>query len=260
MGSLLSSPTSRTCGIDSVQSIDRRINPLVFPAPKSDNNAIEGMLTIKSGSGIEVSALIVTPKVKLSEKYVIFSHGNGSDLKINYEWMKSFSNLFGVDIISYDYPSYGLTRGIANEQKCVECLAAVVEHVSSLVKKQNIILMAHSLGTGIVIDYVSKCDWKNVVILISPYKSIPRVMLDSSFSDSLVQNYNFASFEKMHLVNCPVKIFHGEKDLLILISHGKEIYDKLKDKSLAPVWIREAGHNDILYMLPDDDVFEALNY
>ncbi|AYV83818.1 MAG: putative alpha/beta hydrolase [Hyperionvirus sp.] len=274
MGGLFSgaSKARSCCGMDSIKYFDDRIYPRVFPAPSVNKKKMESlgasdedkrttMRMIKSGlSELNISTVAIAPKNNLLDKYVIFSHGNGSDIELNYQWQKYFCDRFGVHIISYDYPSYGFTDGRANESKCVECLSAVVSFVESFVKRENIILMGHSLGTGVVIDYVSQQKWRNPIILVAPYKSIPRVILDSSFADCLIKNYKLGSIYKINQIICPVKIIHGEADTLILVSHGKEIYDKLVDKSLRPVWVKDAGHNDILEMLPERDIMEVLAY
>lgn len=43
---------------------------------------------------------------------------------------------------------------------------------------ENILLVDQSLGICVVIDYISKNKWTKPVILISPYKSILKIITD----------------------------------------------------------------------------------
>src|SRR5258705_194298 len=80
------------------------------------------------------------------------------------------------------------------------------------IEEKNIILIGQSLGTGIVIDYVSKNKWDSPIILISPYKSIISVVCDSSIVKPIDK---FQSLKKIKSITCPVKIFHGKEDKTI---------------------------------------------
>lgn len=105
-------------------------------------------------------------------------------------------------------------------------------------------MVGQSLGTGVCVDYCAKTGWVDPVILISPYKSLVRVIADSCISTAVDSSFN--TIEKIPDLKCPVKILHGEQDTLINVSHGREIYDKLSDKTFDPVWFPTAGHNNIL--------------
>jgi pimeloyl-ACP methyl ester carboxylesterase len=109
----------------------------------------------------------------------------------------------------------------------------------------------------IVVDYISKYKWTTPTILISPYKSICKVVLDSSLTRPIDK---FRSLSKLSSVKCPIKIFHGEADEVINISHGKEIYKNLGNKTFDPVWLAGIGHNNILEAINNDDIIEVLNY
>ena len=273
MGGTLSSKS----GIDSIGSVDTTINQVLFPAPATHPDKIRSLAklpyttldTVVSESGINVSVLTIVPESMEYKKTVIWSHGNGCDVYTSYDYLHQFCNDFGVRVVCYDYPGYGLTPGKADEESCVECLATVVETVAdtdpyadTVVVDKDMLLVGQSLGTGVVINHITGrgAGWRSPVILISPYKSIPRVLTDTSAVESCVSKYRFATHSKISAVKCPVKIFHGERDTLIDIAHARDLYDALPDKTLGPVWIPDADHNDILGKIDDDDIWEVLHY
>lgn len=194
-----------------------------------------------------------------NKKVILFSHGNASDVLASYSYCRYLADMYGIDCVCYDYVGYGLStkEGVTNpyEEGCYDSIKIMVEHLKE--QYDTIYLMGQSLGTGVCIDYCSKNEWSTPVILISPYKSLVRVMFDTCLSSTLDTSFN--TYEKLPNVTCPVKIIHGDSDTLINISHGREIYEKLNDKSLKPYWVGGAGHNDILQYIQYEHLADVFN-
>lgn len=276
MGSLLSS--SNQCGIDSFSSVDSTINSLVFSPPSTnDEKIITQMLRLKAMAkkvGIKVqflktenkngkiSMIKCNPLDQLFTKYIIFSHGNASNIYHMGQYLIDLAQTYKICVICYDYPGYGKSKGPASEQNSYESLKSCVSYVVNglMVNPQDIILIGQSLGTGITVHYAAEVGWKSPIILISPYKSVPRVLSDSFMIDWLVAKYRFNTIDKIDKLVCPVKIFHGKLDTVISISHGEDLYNKLPNKSLNPVWIEDADHNDILDKIKVEDFDEVFNF
>jgi len=144
----------------------------------------------------------------------------------------------------YYYPSYGLSTGELNEFTCYQCLEDVIKYYKTYT--ENILLVGQSLGTGIVVDYVSKNQWTNPIILISPYKSIPKIITDYDWIEYLICKNKFASYLKISNANCSIKIFHGISDELINHTHSLELYNLMPNKKFKPTLFNNCGHNDIL--------------
>lgn len=154
---------------------------------------------------------------------LIFSHGNGCDIYTFYDYLKLLTEKLNIMVVSYDYLTYGSSEGELHENNCCQALSDVMSHYLKMTNK--ILLVGQSLGTGIVIDYVSKNSWSNPIILISPYKSIPKVITDVDIVEGLVSKHRYASYQKISRSKCKIKIFHGKSDELIDISHGIELYN-----------------------------------
>jgi pimeloyl-ACP methyl ester carboxylesterase len=259
MGSTISS----SCGIDSFGSVDDAITYLLFQAPDNSDWDIEN-LKRKSGYSLKnidgISILEIQPTVKRSNKLIIFSHGNASDIYDMSIYLEKLSNSLGATVVCYDYPGYGLSMGRASEEGCNNAITITVNHYLNSFLQSNIILVGQSLGTGVVTSFITTNKWNTPVILISPYKSIPRVIYDIPTECSFKHN-TFGTVYKLHKITCPVKIFHGKADEVINCSHSEYIYKNLPAvaKVFEPTYYDRIGHNDILGIIKIEDYQNVMN-
>ena len=181
-----------------------------------------------------------------SDKYIVFAHGNASTIYDMRPFLIRLSNLTRTNVIAFEYPGYSCCEGNPSEKGCYDNIRKMIEHLVLFdeIDSKNIYLVGQSLGTGIVVNFASECNWDNPIMLISPYKSIISIVLDSNSCESRNNIDMFESIDRIDNIRCPIKIIHGTKDDVINISHGQELYQRSKNK-MEPVWV-ECGHNDIL--------------
>lgn len=243
-----------------VLSID--IGGLVFPIPpkltwEEDKNFAFYKIHHRGASNLEQPNLISVAQCPAKLTYsrtMIYSHGNACDLPRLKKQILHLSQLLEANIVSYDYPGYGESTGLPTEDTCTVTLDYVVRHIKTLVSDpKSIYLMGHSMGTGVTVNYAFCTKWTNPIILVAPYKSVPRVVFDYYRIDTvpIFQKYKFESFKKMHDLLCPVKIIHGEQDKVIPISHAQYLYRRIpKDKrKWKPTFLKDAHHNNIVYVI-----------
>lgn len=241
------------------------INKLVFNPKKVQRQPYLSTvknIKIKSKNQNLIDVIICYPE-KYSDnddKLIIFSHGNTTINEYQQAYLSEMSEQLNIPIVGYDYQGYGSSQGVSSEQNCYEDHESVIDYFKQLYPKSTIYLMARSLGTGVVVDYISKHQWDNPVILVSPYESILNIISEYSVIRWCLQNYDlFDSKSKIKNVTCPIKIFHGNNDRLVNISHGKNLYDLLSNKKYKPCWIDGCGHREILNKLPVDELKEVFN-
>ena len=265
MGSSLSSCSSSS----SCSSLEDTMNSKIFYPPslsydiKKLNSKSCTMLSTQTLSKQTVHlAHIIPNNNNKTQKYIIMSSGNGADVFGMIDYGQYLANNLNVSVILYDYLGYGHSTGSPSETGCYESISAVISYVKNElhVLEKDITLIGQSLGTGITIDYVSKNNWKSPIILISPYKSIISVVYDSSIVQLANPIDKFKTLSKLGNVFCPVKIFHGDADELINVSHGKTIYEKLNNKTFEPTWLKGVGHNDILGVIDLKEVEKVVRY
>jgi pimeloyl-ACP methyl ester carboxylesterase len=228
------------------------VNKFVFPAPsyeESQHHSLINKYDIKFITKENKSVPYILHRNK-SDKYIVFAHGNGTDITIMSSWVKNLANLLNVNAMLFEYPGYSVCNGPSCEQGCCENIEIAVDYLIETlnIPEENIYLIGQSLGTGIIVDFIAKRKWQSPTALISPYKSIVSVVMnDESCSSKVVKSTvdMFETMKKIDKVIAPIKIFHGEDDNTINISHGKELYRALNNK-LIPVWFPNTGHCDII--------------
>lgn len=259
-----------------LSKVDNGFDTLLKP-PKTNKRLIEGMnkqkdgrrasLNALSSNGLLISTFKLHPKNSTikPEKYVIFSHGNTTDMYSIRNYMQYLADKFNVIVIGYDYPGFGLSDGKPNEKGCIQSLDIVINYVKDIYLEgddnanKKIILIGQSFGSSVLIDYALENNWTEPIILISPYKNIVKPFYDTKILNSFVKNYKSDLYDKISKLKCPVKIFHGTKDRLIRISHIEKLFDSLSDKSLRPVWVDDADNNTILTKIDSNDLREVFS-
>lgn len=235
------------------------------PPPINNTKYLPNVKNIKiiSKNSNKIDVIVCYPHINYNNnKIIIYSHGNASNnCELQY-YLTNLSNMLNIMVVCYDYQGYGNSEGYCSEQNCYDDITSVVEYVRYKYHDKKIYLIGQSLGTGIVIDYVSKHDWHYPIILISPYESMLNIAVEeNSIIRWLLAEYDmFSSIGKISKVRCPVKIFHGAKDSLINISHARKLYEQLPNKTFEPSWIMDCGHNDITNYITVNDLQEIINY
>ena len=228
------------------------IRDQVFPLIMRERNAEE----IKKLPGLKITTTGITfveiePIMKTSFDIIIYSHGNAIDIYETYYSMVELADMTGKKVIVYDYPSYGLSTGICTEDSTIDSLADIVQFYN------NIILIGESIGTGVVLGYLSK--YKNdkikKVVLISPFLSIPKIVCESWWLELFFDasgGDSFRSYSRIDNVKVPIIIFHGSCDKLIPVSHSRRLSSL--NKNCIFYIIEGAGHNDIFRKIDFRDI------
>lgn len=216
---------------------------------------IQNNLNIQYKQG--TSYIEIIPRINLNiNKVIIFSHGNSCDIYGIYTFLIKLSNTFNINVISYDYPGYGLTLGSPTEKSCIDSLNNIISG-----ENRKIILIGHSIGTGVIISYCYNFKYNpELLILISPFKSISNTIFNencASFIDSSITSCGGTSFNSINYIkniNCKIKIYHGDRDELFSIDHPKSLYKKVENRCILNI-LNGIGHNNILdFILKKNDL------
>lgn len=199
-------------------------------------------------SGQNHSILMKQHDAEKGEKTVIYFHGNAGNISGRYDRLKQFiDNGFGVLAVSYS--GYAGTEGYKDEineqQIYTDARAAIRSLHSQKVSSQDIILYGESLGTGVAAQLATEYEVA-LTVLQSPYTSIPDMAQEQyPFLPgiSLLVKDKFDSLSKIHQLNSPLLILHGENDNLIPISQAEALFDKAREPKKF-VRFPNTRHND----------------
>ena len=219
------------------------VHDSTFTPPKPNYALLESLGVYKIDG---VSLIRIKPLVrKNGTKVIVFSHGNGCDIAIMYSYLVKLSNHYGVDVVCYDYPGYGLSNGYPTELSCNRALDVVIKSLICY----DIILMGHSLGTAVSVSYCYNFDFNpKLLILISPFKSIVSTVVDSKLVETSCQISNASTFRTLdyiRFIKCNIKIYHGDSDNMFSEEHAISLYNQVQNRCCLQI-LQNIGHCDIL--------------
>lgn len=159
----------------------------------------------------------------MSQRLILYFHANGEDLSQLSEFLGTMRDALNVSILAVEYPGYGLYHGEPTEEQIFEDAEGVIIFVGKELNIQycNIVVVGRSIGSGAAVHLCTKFKLGGLV-LISPFTSIKAVIRDKVgllISKCIKERFN--NLDKIHLVQCKVKIIHGSKDELVRPEHSK---------------------------------------
>jgi len=184
----------------------------------------------------------------------LYSHGNAEDLGQIIPLLNQLRTNYQVNVCSYDYTGYGLSKNAVDGEVCplpsqervYSDAEAVWEYLSETlsIQPENIVLYGRSLGSGPACHLASlHANHIRGLILCSPLLSC----IQTQVNTHLLKKYDvFDNQSRIPSITCPVLVVHGTKDKVVPLSHGKYFDKHLPTKPLT-VWVENAGHNDILH-------------
>src|SRR5947207_9548823 len=147
--------------LSTISDVDTFVKNKVFIIPQTEKEKIKslnGIFNVKDDIKInneditlDIHGVHIKPESNNNDnnenkrKHIIFSHGTSCDIFTIYDFLKDFSNKYNVDIITYDYPSFGLSTSSNNdihENLCYRSHEIIVDYVKNLdVDDDNIYLI-----------------------------------------------------------------------------------------------------------------------
>ena len=151
---------------------------------------------------------------------VLFSHGNGEDLRYVHGRLAAFNRL-GLSALAWDYPGYGRTPGKPTEKTVYAAAETAFRH---LVEERgfaasNIVLCGYSIGSGPACWLAEQHPDAGALLLLAPFKSAVRVVTRVR----LLPFDPFPNLARIARTRCPVLVLHGTADRLIPAWHGEAV-------------------------------------
>lgn len=176
---------------------------------------------------------------------VLYSHGNAEDLIDVQDSLQKLAQELDVNVLGYDYRSYGLTSGDCDEAACFDAIRACFAHLLQIgADPDGVVLMGRSLGSGPTVDLASQEPGIAGMVLQSPLLSVLRTKLPATVVRAMRKADLFPNAEKISAVSCPVFVLHGVDDRIVPCEHGEEI-GRLAPNSVRHWWAEGYGHNGL---------------
>eukprot|EP00435_Cladocopium_sp_Y103_P047228 s2713_g13.t2 len=191
-----------------------------------------------------------------SNRTLLFSHGNSTDIGIMFHHLRELCSMLHCDVFAYEYSGYGESTGVPTEADIYADIEAAYHYLSNdcSLADDQIVCYGQSIGSVPSVELASRVSVGGL-ILHSAMKS------GLSVIHNVKTTYWFDVFQnatRIKKVTSPVFIIHGTHDAEIPFEHGTALWDACpEDIAYDPWWVQEAGHNDI-EMTHRQEYFEKL--
>jgi esterase/lipase len=197
-----------------------------------------------------------------NNKCILFFHGNAGNISFRMNYIEKFSEL-GFSLLFFDYPGFGLSTGIPNENLCIKCSEKFYKYLTTEKKfiNKDIIFYGESIGGSIASSLANICNIKYLIIQ-STFTDIKEIIKNIvSYNLSIMNNIGFETLENLKLRNklnklnkkMKTMIIHSNDDELIDIKHANflsEYADKL--------YICNGSHSNL--NIDSDFIFNLLSF
>ena len=175
-----------------------------------------------------------------TNKCILFFHGNAGNISFRMNYIEKFYEL-GFSLLFFDYPGFGLSTGVPNENLCIKCADEFYKYLlnEKNILSKDIIFYGESIGGSIASSLANKCNIK-YLILQSTFTDIKEVIKNIvSFNLFMMNNIGFETLENLKIRH---KLNKLNKKMKTMIIHSND--DELIDTSQA---VELSAFSDKLY-------------
>lgn len=190
---------------------------------------------------------------------VIYFGGNGENTATNFYNFDS-NNIFDIyenyNFISFDYPSYGFSKGIATEDAIYLMADKITEYIKHhpFIDEDNITVIGFSIGSGVASYFANNHPVKRLVLL-APYNN-----LTSAMNSFLPIFYGPLKHLVKHKFPSDTYLLNHDFDILIIYSKADQVIKSKLTKTLIDSISTDssnvsyfelpyATHNEVPYQL-----------
>lgn len=171
---------------------------------------------------------------KIKNKIILFFHGNAGNISFRLNYIKKFYEI-GFSMLFYDYPGFGLSEGIPNEENCVNTGKLFYNFLidNKKFKSNNIIFYGESIGGCISSNLANKVNIKLLIIqsTFTDIKLIIKNVLVNNYVGLLTDNLGFETKKYLHerykknIIKKKMKtlVIHSNNDEIIDIKFAREL-------------------------------------
>jgi hypothetical protein len=195
-------------------------------------------------------------------KCILFFHGNAGNISFRMSYIEKFYEI-GFSLLFFDYPGFGNSTGIPNENICIKCADQFYKYLIDEKKfsSSNVIFYGESIGGSIASSLANVYNIKYLIVqsTFTDVKEIIKNIISFYFFNNIVIGFetieNLKIRHKLNKINKKMKtlIIHSNNDELIDISHAN-ILAEFADK----FYICNGSHSNVV--IDSDFIFQLLSF
>jgi fermentation-respiration switch protein FrsA (DUF1100 family) len=202
---------------------------LVFPTrPEYATPATAGFPeaqehVLETSDGERIVTWLAPPADARRPLFVMFL-GNGDNLGIIAPRLRDMTE-DGSGVLAVAYRGYSGSTGAPSEAGLREDAETAYRFAVGIVAPRRIVLFGYSLGSGVAVPLAARHETA-ALVLFAPFSSAVAVAArDFPFIPvRLLMKDQFRSIEVVGKVKVPILMLHGERDPVVPIASGRELY------------------------------------
>lgn len=185
-----------------------------------------------------------------AEATVVFSHGNAGSLGHHLGFVMWMVEA-GYNVFMYDYRGFGKSGGEVDRPGMIEDVKSAFAYVASRtdVDREKIVSYGHSLGGAKSVTAIVEGNIEGLRAVVidgtfASYQAMARVV-GGQFGADLITD-EFSPRDSIgKLIGTPVLIIHGDKDEVVPLAQGKELFN-LANEPKTFFEVKEGSHGNSL--------------
>ena len=176
---------------------------------------------------------------------ILYLHGSNNALNIWGKLSPAYTQL-QYDVLMIDYRGYGKSGGkIISEGQLHQDMQTVYDYVKRMYPENQIIILGHSMGTGLAARLAS-VNKPRKLILQAPYYSVTDWVLHllPSFDTTLIA-YKLPTYQFLRKTASPVLVIHGDADQAIYCGSSLKLEACLKPSDQLII-LKGEGHTEFV--------------
>lgn len=182
-------------------------------------------------------------KAKKPKGIIFYLHGSNNALD-------TWGNIAPIytakkyDVFMLDYRGYGKSQGkVTDEDTLYRDIQIVYDKLLETYSENQIVVLGQSMGTALA-SYIAANNHPNLLILQAPYYSLKDWTNDVAHElDTSNIPYRFDNSSFLMTIQCPVVIFHGNKDTAVYYGSSVKL-SKLFKATDQFITLQDESHND----------------
>lgn len=194
--------------------------------------------------------------------WIIYFHGNG-EVVSDYDGIAPLYNRQGLNLLVADYRGYGASGGRPSFRAMVDDAARIFTYAEKKLAGENEtggwFVMGRSLGSVSALELAGRFSGSlQGLIIESGFISVERLIdhLGLPSPGDLVPLEDHCR-RLAEAIKLPALVIHGERDRLVPLKQGQELFHALGSGQKDLVIIPRADHNDIMFVDPEQ-YFQAI--
>ncbi len=204
----------------------------------------------------------VAPDISVSTRFyekdqdwpwVLYFHGNG-EVVSDYDEIAPLYHRQGVNLIVADYRGYGASGGSPTFSALIDDGRKIIEAVKEALQGRRLNgglwVMGRSMGSVAALDLSHRFPEKiKGLIIESGFASVTRLIRNLGLPS---QGIDLKAIEEDRMsmirrITLPALIIHGERDNLVPLHEGKDLFEYLGSPRKRLVVIPKADHNSVMF-------------